>query len=765
MTFSDKRNEDFKANFSQLDSNIVRLDVYREGKQPEDAFYQLELESSELDDEVWDAKKENGRISIFRNDSILISFSGISFSKPEWFKDPDHDFPDKWTTVNQKIDPGAKIFGFGEKSGYLEKSRSRYEMWNVDPGGFYKHNEDPLYVSIPFYILVSPVDSPGPKYLGIYLVNPDYSQFDAKYLSGPNNLGMTVNSESLTMCLITGDSLDEIVERYTDLTGKPCMLPRWALGYHHSKYGMPMDQEEAVDLVEKFRGRGIPLDSLYLDIQHMQDYKIFTWDENRFPKPSDLMEELHEKNVKPVTIQDPGVKIEEGYEVYDSGEEKDVFVGDEGEGDFIGMLWPGLSKFPDFVREDVREWWGEQNAKILDLGVSGIWNDMNEPAVFLGKDRFLDLISEIYEKDEEGDISLEDFHELGDYPVNATEGMIHRDDEGEEIPHEMVHNLYALLEADGTVRGFESESPEKRPFILTRAGFSGIQRRAAVWTGDNTSTWEHMKMSIQMILNLGLSGLPFSGADVGGFDGDVEPELLTRWNQLGAMMPLFRNHSSIGTVSQEPWSFGDPYERIIKRYIELRYEIMPYLYTLHYESHESGRPIVRPIFMEFPADDESFDIDDEFMVGDSLLVAPVVERGARKRRVYLPRGEDGKTLNWENWWTGNVLESGYHTVSAPLDIMPIFIRENSVVPMMDPVQNTEEDSDTLYLRCNLEDSAESMIYWDDGKTKGFEDGEYFYGKIKVEDDGEEITTSIEPEKTGFEPFWDSIKVRIETLGA
>lgn len=763
MSAPKRDDEDLSLDLTQLDRDIVRLDIYKNGQRPDDSFYQLELEPLESGDDFWNIQRNGRKISVLKKGSVVTSFDGLSFSRPDWFKESDRDFSNNWTTVNQKVDILSKIFGLGEKSGYLEKSGARYEMWNTDPGGFYKHHEDPIYASIPFYILAFPDGSGGEEYLGVYLANPHYSQFDVKYMSGPDNVGISVNSDSMTLCLITGEGPSDIIGSYTDLTGKPAMMPRWALGYHHSKYGMPKDQDEAIEVVEEFRDREVPCDSIYFDIQHMQDYKIFTWSEENFPEPYALMEKLHDLDIKPVTIQDPGVKMEKDYQVYESGREKDVFVENREGDDFVGMLWPGLSAFPDFVREEVREWWGKQNSKILDMGVSGIWNDMNEPAVFFDKDGFLDLISKTRERIDKGDISLEDFHKLQNYLINATEGLVHRDEDGNKIPHEKVHNLYALLEAEGTIQGFDSIYPEKRPFILTRAGFSGIQKYAAIWTGDNSSTWEHMKMSIQMILNLSLSGIPFSGADVGGFDGDVEPELLVRWNQLGSMIPLFRNHSSIGTVSQEPWSFGEPYERVIKRYIELRYELLPYFYTLHYKSHKTGTPIVRPLFLEFPEDEKAYEVEDEFMLGDSLLVAPVLERGAEKRRIYLPYGEEGEELKWENWWTGNILSSGHHTVSSPLDIMPMFIRGNRGIPTMNPVQSTEEEADTLYLRCNLEDELEIPIYWDDGKTDDFENGEYFYGDINVSDNNGEPVFSVRSKNDGFEPFWNEIEILVETV--
>lgn len=761
----DVQSDDLNFDFFSTTPNVLSLNIYKGESNFEDFLYPLEIEFDDETGNFWNVEAEGDTLKILKDGSLFTKLQKIRFQTPGWLRKPVMNIPDKWISWTQKLGKDSKIYGLGEKTRYLEKSGARYEMWNTDPGGFYKHNEDPLSVSVPFFLIKAPALSAGGGFIGIFVANPQYIQFDVKYLTGEGTLGTAVNSESVLIFLISGDSPDKIVETYTTLTGKPRMFPRWALGYHHSKYGMPETQEEAIELTEKFIDKDIPLDSLYLDIQHMQDHKIFTWDKDRFPDPEDMLEKLRELGVDPVVIQDPGIKIEKDYSVYESANKNNVFVEDSEGEDFVGMLWPGLCSFPDFLQQSVRTWWGRKNSEVLRKGVSGIWNDMNEPAIFFGKRRFSSLLSEISKNIQENSIKLEDFYELEKEMFNSTEGMVHQDDDGNEVDHFDVHNLYALLEAEGTLMGYKLEKPNARPFILSRSGCPGIQKKASVWTGDNSSTWEHMEMSIQMILNLGISGLPFVGADVGGFDGNVEPELLVRWVQLGSMIPLFRNHSSIGTVSQEPWSFGSEYEEIMRRYIKFRYELLPYLYTLHYKSHRTGIPIVRSIFFEFPDDKEAYKIETQFLVGDSLLVAPVVKREVEERRVYLPFGSGGEELKWENWWTGRVRRSGHHVVSSPLDRMPIYLKESSCVPLMDPVQNTKEIGDTLYLRCNLEDRVESQIYWDDGNTMDFKKGDYFLGVAKVWKNGENIDFSIEPKHECYDPFWDFVNVLEKTSDA
>lgn len=755
-------NPEAKIKAEPLNSNVLKILVSKKGERSEIEKLKKKtfLESQKDIEGKWSINGSPEKFSIFKEGLKITEFKDAKFSLPEWVKSKEG--LGSWTSIHHQVTEKSKIFGLGEKTGYLEKSGSRYEMWNTNPGGFYTHNQDPLYLSIPFYITTEGEDG---EILGVYLDKPELSEFGVKYQRDPDSIGIAVNDVNLTFYLILGDNFKDVLREYTALTGKPFMPPKWALGYHQSKYGNPKDEKETIDLAQKFREKKIPCDALYFDIQYMNGYRIFTWNEEKFPNPEGMIEKLHDMGYKVVTIIDPGVKAEEGYAVYDSGLEKDVFVRAEEDGYYKGVAWPGFCVFPDFLREGVRDWWADQHKLLLSQGIDGIWNDMNEPAIFFGKKQIKKITSNIQNKISSGaGMSADDLQELRSTLQEGPWGLIHEDDEENKISHEKVHNVYALYEADATSRAFEKYMPKKRPFILTRAGFSGIQKYAITWTGDNSSTWEHMKMSIFMVLNLGLSGIPFAGADIGGFHGDADPELLTRWIQLGAVLPFFRNHSTKDTVAQEPWSFGEPFEEINRKYIRLRYELLPYLYTLCYEAHKTGTPIVRPLFMEFPDDRKSYLIQDEFMLGDALLVSPILERGIEKTLVYLPYQDERGPLKWENWWTGEILESGHHIVDSPLDIMPLFIREDSGIPLSNPIICTEEKPKNLILRGNLENEIRIPIYHDDGKTRNHKNGEYFFGEFTIERNDRTAKVSLNVKNKGYEPFWENVELKMRING-
>lgn len=757
--------EDFgvKINAKALDSDTLSLEILKKKSEEK-----LNPTSGKINCRCgnWSLKGNPTKFSVLRNNLKIAEFEDVEFSYPAWAMSK-KEISGKWSSIKHAVGRKSKIFGLGEKTGYLEKSGYCYEMWNTDPGGFYTHNQDPLHISIPFYIVVPMQSNPDkPNITGVYLNQPEKSKFDVKYRTGQKYMGIATRENYLSLQLIYGENINQIIEKFTELTGKPFLPPRWALGYHQSKYGKPENEQEAIKLAKKFRKTEIPCDAFYFDIQHMDGFRIFTWDEERFPSPEEIVEELHDMGFKVVNIVDPGVKVEKGYEVFDSGSKKNVFVKDETDDLFEGIVWPGFCAFPDFFREKVKKWWADQHATLLEKGVDGIWNDMNEPAILFERKEIKEILSSLKNRiDRKNHLSIEDLRQLRTSSKEAPKGLIHENDQGEEISHKKLHNKYALHEAKGTSKAFRKYKPEKRPFVLTRAGFSGIQKYATIWTGDNSSTWEHMKMSIPMILNLGLSGIPHAGADVGGFHGNVEPELLTRWIQLGAFLPFYRNHSSIDTVDQEPWAFEEPWQKINRKYIRFRYKLLPYLYTLSYKAHRKGTPIARPLFLEFPHDKTSYSIQDEFMLGDSLLVSPVLERDTEKTSVYLPYQKDKKSIDWENWWNGEVLSSGYHIVDSPIETIPLFLREDKGVPLSNATSSTEEKPSKLILRGNLESKITIPLYHDDGKTKDYEEGEYFFGEFILKEAEESREANLEIKNDGYKPFWKEIEFKIRRGGS
>jgi len=721
--------------------------------------YESEIELEEPRSSEWGLEGDPSEFVLKRGGDEVVAFSEAGLSRPDWVSPrivPDTG--EDWVTLAQRMGEETPVYGLGERTGRLDKGGSKYESWNVDPGGSYRHNQDPLYLSVPFYL----TRREGGGWLGVFLARSEPSWFDVGSGREREELKLAVAGERMDLFLFAGEDPAAVLNGFTELTGRAALPPKWALGYHHSKYGVPQDEEEALDLVREFRERDIPCDALYMDIQHMEERKVFSWDPDRFPRPEEMIEELHELNCKVVNIVDPGMKIEEGYEPYESGKEEGVFVENEQGDPYVGSLWPGFSHFPDFLRKGVRDWWAERNEKLLEEGADGIWNDMNEPAVFFGREELGQFASRVKEGLEAGeDFSTELLMEglaLGQASLSR---VVHETDGGESVPHRDVHNLYALYEDMATERAFRKHDPERRPFILSRSGFAGVGKYAAVWTGDNSSSWEHLRASITMALNMGLSGLSFVGADVGGFEGDAEPELFTRWVQLGATLPFFRNHSSLGTAPQEPWSFGEELEEINRDYIRFRYRLLPYLYTLLFQAKREGTPVVRPLFWEFPDDERTYPVEDQFMLGDALMVAPVCEKGMRERPLYLPRGKEGGKIRWQDWWSGQIYESGRHFVEAPLDRLPLFLREGKGVPLTDPAPNVEELSQVLYLRPGPFSEAGSIeipVYDDDGESRACERGEYFLARFLLEEAEGEMDLSRRVEREECEPFWEEVRV-------
>ncbi|MFA6451781.1 MAG: glycoside hydrolase family 31 protein [bacterium] len=584
-------------------------------------------------------------------------------------------------------EPAEHFYGFGEKTFPLDRSGSRMAMWNTDHP-FNKPGSDPLYVSIPFFIGLHS----GAAY-GIFFDSPWKSAFDLRRTTRRTSRGTysySAEGGELNYYFIAGPDIKNVISRYTWLTGRMPLPPRWSIGYHQSRWSYKNEQKMR-RIAVKFRELGVPIDAAHFDIHYMDNYKVFTWDAKRFPDPKGLATSLAEIGCRAVTIVDPGVKIEKGYNVYDEGMEGDYYCREAAGGYFRGIVWPGKTVFPDFTRGDVREWWAGRVAEFMkEFNVSGIWNDMNEPSVNINPTRRI-----------------------------TTDGMLHGERSSPE-PHLKLRNVYGLTEAMATRAGQLSARPEERPFLLTRSGYAGIQRYAAVWSGDNTSSWEHLRLSIPLLCGLGLSGVPFVGADIGGFHGNCSPELYARWIQTGVFYPFCRTHTMLATRPQEPWSFGARVAKIAKEYITLRYKLMPYVYNSFRESAETGLPVMRALPLEFPNDEPCLTIEDEFMFGPALLVAPVVTKGATRRDVYLPPGE------WIDYYTGERMAgSAKIQVLAPLEKLPLFIRSGYIIPTtVASMFEGERAWDPLMLNVEIGAGASLSLYEDDGKSFECSKGNY-----------------------------------------
>ncbi|WP_077328133.1 glycoside hydrolase family 31 protein [Virgibacillus siamensis] len=621
----------------------------------------------------------------------------------------------------KKKHSGDHFYGFGEKSGHLDKSGERFEMWNTDVYAPHNPETDPLYQSIPYFMTLR-----NGKAYGVFLDNTFRTMFNMK--SSEEYFSFSAEGGQLDYYVMTGPGPKDVIQQYTHLTGKMPIPPKWALGYHQSRYSYE-SEGEVRGLAKNFIKRDIPVDVIHLDIHYMNGYRVFTFDKEKFPDPEKLIRDLGEMGIRVVPIVDPGIKKDAEYPIYREGVTDNLFC-KYLEGDiYFGNVWPGTSAFPDFTDGKVRGWWGKKHKYYSDMGIEGIWNDMNEPAVF-NETKTMDT------------------------------AVMHRND-GVPAAHRELHNIYGFKMAEATYAGMKEHLDGKRPFLLTRAGFAGIQRYASVWTGDNRSFWEHLQMTLPMVMNLGISGVPFAGPDVGGFAHDTNAELLVRWMQVGAFTPFFRNHSAIGTVYQEPWKFGLKNESIMKKYIQMRYKWMPQLYKLFHEASVSGIPVMRPLFLEYPDDAKTYNLNDQFMIGDNVIIAPILVPSITDRAVYLPEG------NWLNFETGETYAGGQvHLIHAELDELPIFIKAGTAIVQGEWNSNTEKTPKqiTMDIYAGTNDETYRFTHYDDdGESFEYVDGSYLQVQIEVKSTLDAVHISIREQEGSYRPAYDKINVNVHGL--
>jgi len=613
------------------------------------------------------------------------------------------DMPE-WAFAAQ---PGEMYLGLGEKTGGLNKRGKRWTMWNTDRP--YMPWNDPLYQAISFVIGMN-----GGRCWGLFFDNTFRSIFDM-CKSENGRWSWKANSGEIVAYFIAGPELRHVARRFFKLVGGIPMPPRWALGYHQSRYSYKTDGEVR-RIARSLRDLEIPCDVIHLDIHYMRGYRDFTFDPKRFPNPKQLAADLRQDGFRLITIVDPGVKEDNNWGVWRDGVEKDVFCKYDRGGIVIKYCWPKRAGWPDFDRRDVRDWWGEQHRFYIENGIAGVWNDMNEPSMWNGAFYIAD----------------------GVVPTGIYngEGMMHSHF-GELKPHARCHNVYGMLENRASREGLLKLRPDERPVIITRSGYAGVGRYAIMWTGDNFSTWAHLRGSIPMVLNLGLCAEPVAGPDIGGFVSNSNPELYARWIQLGAFYPFCRTHTALYTRRQEPFSFGKRVEEIARRYIGLRYMLLPFIYSLVYNAHLNGDPVWRPMSYEFPGDSEAAGLDDQFMMGASLLIAPVARRKARERTVYLPKGR------WTDFFTGEVKNGPARiNVPAPLEHLPIYAREGAVIPMGPLMQHTGQwKTDPLSLHV-YPGAGSFELFEDDGISMQYEKGAFARTLISVEPSGDLLRVSI-----------------------
>lgn len=597
-------------------------------------------------------------------------------------------------TTYKELQKGERFIGLGEKTGPLDKQGKGYENWNTDAFG-YGVDTDPIYSSIPFYIGIH-----HNLQYGIFFDNSFKSHFN---FGASNNRFSSFSADGgeMNYYFIYGETITDVIFQYTKLTGRIELPPIWSLGYQQCRYSYS-SEEEVLRIADTFRMKDIPADAIVLDIHHMDKYKIFTWNPATFKNPEKLIAKLKQKGFHAVVICDPGIKISADYHAYKKGIENDIFLKYPDGALYEAQVWPGWCHFPDFSKAECRELWSQLLQHYTQAGVTGFWNDMNELATW-------------------GQMMPE---------------MIQFDYEGKKASLRRMKNLYGLLMAGATQTAARKQLNGKRPFNLSRSGFAGIQRFAALWTGDNTSSEEHMLLGVRMVNNLGISGVPFTGYDVGGFTSDASTELFARWISIGAFSPFFRGHSIINSHSAEPWTFGERVLEISRNYIKLRYKLLPYIYSSFYEASINGLPVCRSLVINYPHEAKIFhqDFQNQYLFGQNIMVAPA-PGNQELSRVFLPEGL------WYDLFTDKVFNGTEEIiVESPLEKLPLFVKGSGILFLQSEIASTtQKPDDTLEVHI-YNGTLESYFtyYEDDGDSYQYLENEFFRRMIRFNPENRSI---------------------------
>lgn len=612
------------------------------------------------------------RVEFYNQEGDLLNADDSTFGV-SWLGDK--------VTNYKKITANEQFLGLGEKGGGLNRRGRSYDNWNSDAFGF-NNDTDPLYVSTPFFIGVR-----ENKPYGIFLDNTHKTHFNFGTSNNDRFFYFSAESGDMNYYFIQGDTVAEVIQQYAQLTGTINMPPKWSLGFQQCRFSYYPDHE-IKNVADTFRAKKIPADVIYFDIHYMKDYKAFTFDQERFPDPKALIERLQSQGFQVVVILDPGIATDPGYGTYDRGVERDVFIKYPDGSKYEASVWPGNSHFTDFTSAKGREWWADELKFYTDLGLEGFWNDMNEPACW-GQD---------------------------------IPDMVEFDYEGQQVSHLKARNVYGYQMVRATYEGARKQMGNKRPFTLTRSGFSGVQRYSAVWTGDNVAGDEHMLLGVRLVNSLGMTGIPVGGYDIGGFVDECSPALFSRWLAVAAFAPFFRVHSMVNSRDSEPWSYGEEVEEITRNYINLRYQLMPYLYATFYEAHQTGMPINRSLAVDYFQEHQIYDgnAQNAFTLGQWLLVNPTTST-QEYAEIYLPQGR------WYNYFTDELMIGGqHHVVHTAMEDVPVFAKEGAIIPMQNIVQTTAEDHDgELKLHVYQgEVQTSQILYEDDGESFDYEEGAY-----------------------------------------
>jgi alpha-glucosidase len=719
-----------------LREDVLRLRVGPKGQLPEDASWAVSPETRQSSISVTAENSADSvgfhtrdlRVKIGRKD-LHISISDLAGNvlqedAPAW----PVTFHGQSFRVYKRMPEDEHYFGLGDKVGALDRRGQAFMLWNTDTFEF-QESTDPIYKSIPFFIT-----SRAGRYTGVFFDNTWRSSFDFGKASA-DIYSFGADGGPIDYYVFYGPDPKKVLNTYAWLTGRAPLPPLWSFGYQQSRYSYE-SESRVREIAAKLRASKIPSDVLYLDIDYQQQNRPFTVDSQKFPHFREMIRDLRQQRFRLVTITDLHIAYapNTSYKPFQSGLAGDHFLKNPDGSLYVGTVWPGSSVFPDFTRKGSREWWGGLYSEFLTDGVAGFWNDMNEPSIFNVPSKTMPLDTQ---------------HRI-DEPGFTTRNASHLE----------IHNVYGMENSRATYEGLLKLFPNQRPFVLTRATYAGGQRYASTWTGDNSSTWNHLRLTTPMLVSLGLSGFGMVGADVGGFAGTPQPDLLTKWIELATFQPIDRNHTGKGTGDQEPWVHGPEHEAIRRRYIEERYRLLPYLYTTAEEMTRTGLPIVRPMFLEFPSatpDHHPLDLDvpNQFMFGSSLLVAPFrFPDELDNYDVTLPPGE------WFDYWTGASV-TGTQKIQPRLDVLPVYARAGSIIPMQPLTQSTDEVPDgPLTLRVYPGPNCGGGIYQDDGNTLDYQKGKYLRVSFSCQVNADGVQIHLGAFAGDYQPWWKQYQIQV-----
>ena len=611
------------------------------------------------------------------------------------------------------MQPKDVVYGLGENVRGINKRGFIYESYCSDDPS---HTEDKrsLYGAHNFLIVS------GEEQLGIYVDTPSRISFDVGF-TDVDTLKIYTEEKDFILYIIKGQDENDVIKQLRELVGQSYIPPLWAMGYQQSRWGYQCDKD-IEEVYEKMSNNNIPIDAIYLDIDYLERFKNFTVDKKGFPDFQKFVDDMKQKNIHLVPIIDAGVKIEDGYDVYEEGVKNNYFVKDIDGNDYVTAVWPGITHFPDFLNSDSASWFGHKYKFLLDYGIDGFWNDMNEPAIFYSE-KGLKKAWENLEQYKGKNVDINSFFDLRDtFPRVANslddyKSMYHNID-GVKVNHDKVHNLYGYMMTKSASEAFDNICPDKRILLFSRASCIGMHRYGGIWQGDNCSWWSHLEMNMKMMPSINMCGFLYTGADLGGFGSNAQRELQLRWTAFALFTPIMRNHSAIGTRNQEPYQFGDSSE--FKAIISLRYRLIPYLYSELLKSALNNEIMFKPLAFEYKNDERVKTIEDQLLVGESIMITPIYKPNQTGRYVYLPENMMMVKFKNENEYETKVMKKGDYYVDIAVNEVVIFIRENKILPLCKSAKNTKElDRDTLQILGFVTDKVVYELYDDDGVSKNY----------------------------------------------